>query len=179
MMKRLFAAVALAASLSAGAVAAKPITWTLNNVQMANGLNLGGSFVYDADTNTYSAINVTSTGGRGPFTLVSPNFAGDSGSAHFIQAPAAVGQNGLILNTISPKTNAGGTIALAGGGFFTCANAACTAGSYIGGTFATSGTIQGSAAGPVPTMSEWAMIILGTMLAGGAARYIQRRKQAA
>lgn len=29
---------------------------------------------------------------------------------------------------------------------------------------------------PVPTMSEWAMIILGTMLAGGAALYIQRRR---
>ena len=35
-----------------------------------------------------------------------------------------------------------------------------------------------AAAAPVPTMSEWAIIILGTMLAGGAALYIQRRKQA-
>lgn len=35
-----------------------------------------------------------------------------------------------------------------------------------------------SAAAAIPTMSEWAMIILGTMLAGGAALYIQRRKQA-
>ncbi len=33
-----------------------------------------------------------------------------------------------------------------------------------------------SAAAPVPTMSEWAMIILGTMMAGGAALYIQRRR---
>lgn len=29
---------------------------------------------------------------------------------------------------------------------------------------------------PVPTLSEWAMIILGTVLAGGAALYVQRRK---
>ena len=28
---------------------------------------------------------------------------------------------------------------------------------------------------PVPTMSEWAMILFGLMLAGGAALYIQRR----
>lgn len=40
-------------------------------------------------------------------------------------------------------------------------------------TFATATTPA-----PVPTMSEWAMIILGTMLAGSAALYIQRRKQA-
>lgn len=30
---------------------------------------------------------------------------------------------------------------------------------------------------PVPTLSEWAMIVLGTILAGGAALYIQRRRQ--
>ena len=29
---------------------------------------------------------------------------------------------------------------------------------------------------PVPTMSEWAMILFGTVLAGGAALYIQRRR---
>ena len=29
---------------------------------------------------------------------------------------------------------------------------------------------------PVPTMTEWAMILFGTILAGGAALYIQRRK---
>ncbi|WP_367118068.1 IPTL-CTERM sorting domain-containing protein, partial [uncultured Brevundimonas sp.] len=30
----------------------------------------------------------------------------------------------------------------------------------------------------VPTMSEWAMILLGTILAGGAALYIQRQQRA-
>ncbi|MBX9707232.1 MAG: IPTL-CTERM sorting domain-containing protein [Caulobacteraceae bacterium] len=34
-------------------------------------------------------------------------------------------------------------------------------------------------AAPVPTLSEWAMILLGLMLAGGAAIYIQRRQLAA
>lgn len=32
---------------------------------------------------------------------------------------------------------------------------------------------------PVPTMSEWAMILLGLVLAGGAAVYLQRRRIAA
>ena len=35
------------------------------------------------------------------------------------------------------------------------------------------------AATPVPTLSEWAMILFGTLLAGGAALYIQRRRVAA
>ena len=35
-----------------------------------------------------------------------------------------------------------------------------------------------TAPAPVPTMSEWAMILMGVILAGSAALYIQRRKQA-
>lgn len=34
-------------------------------------------------------------------------------------------------------------------------------------------------AAPVPTLSEWAMILLGLMLAGGAALYLQRRQMMA
>lgn len=32
---------------------------------------------------------------------------------------------------------------------------------------------------PIPTLSEWAMILLGTILAVGAALFVQRRRQAA
>lgn len=39
-------------------------------------------------------------------------------------------------------------------------------------------TVTEVAAVPVPTMSEWAMILLGMMLAGGAALFIQRRRLA-
>ncbi|WGM31962.1 hypothetical protein KKHFBJBL_02213 [Brevundimonas sp. NIBR11] len=34
----------------------------------------------------------------------------------------------------------------------------------------------GPEATPVPTLSEWAMILFGLTLAGGAALYIQRRR---
>lgn len=36
---------------------------------------------------------------------------------------------------------------------------------------------RGAAPAPVPTLSKWAMIMLGIVLAGGAALYIQRRRQ--
>jgi hypothetical protein len=35
--------------------------------------------------------------------------------------------------------------------------------------------LSGSA--PVPTMTEWAMILFAMMLAGGAALHLQRRRQ--
>ena len=35
----------------------------------------------------------------------------------------------------------------------------------------------GSAPTPVPTMTEWAMILFGAILAGGAALFVQRRAQ--
>ncbi|MGQ2990600.1 MAG: IPTL-CTERM sorting domain-containing protein [Brevundimonas sp.] len=34
-----------------------------------------------------------------------------------------------------------------------------------------------TAPAPVPTMTEWALILFGTIMAGGAALYIQRRRQ--
>jgi hypothetical protein len=68
---------------------------------------------------------------------------------------------------------------------------AANPGSYAGGVVFNNGTalinfadltfevVQVAAApAPVPTLSEWAMILLGLMLAGGAALFIQRRRLA-
>lgn len=38
-------------------------------------------------------------------------------------------------------------------------------------------TVSGQAPTPVPTMSEWAMILFSLLLAGGAALYVQRRQR--
>ena len=38
-------------------------------------------------------------------------------------------------------------------------------------------TIRAPGPAPVPTLSEWAMILFGTVLAGGAALYLQRRRR--
>jgi hypothetical protein len=38
---------------------AAPVTWTLDNVVFDDGATATGSFVYDRDTNTYSAISIT------------------------------------------------------------------------------------------------------------------------
>ena len=40
------------------------------------------------------------------------------------------------------------------------------------------GTITVKSAGDIPTMSEWGLIIMGTLLVGGAAVVIRRRQAA-
>lgn len=46
-----------------------------------------------------------------------------------------------------------------------------------GGAFRIAAVSPSLAPAAVPTLSEWAMILFGTLLAGGAALYIQRRRQ--
>jgi len=178
-MKLLAIAVSMAASLFASVALADPVVWTLNGVTTLDGQTVTGSFTYDADTNTYSAINVTSTGGVGPFTALYPGVPSSAGIAAFIQTPASPGQNGIFL--LSPiKTNAGGTLTInttiGVGGLFTCTGA-CTGGNFTAGRSIATGSLVGAPVAPVPTLSEWAMILFGTILAGGAALYIQRRQQ--
>lgn len=149
-----------------------------HNCGRANGYRL---VTYDADTNTYSAINITSTGGVGPFTAIAAGPASSATNNYFIQTPAGVGQNGIVFVT-SSKTNAGGTLTIitgaGAGGLYTCLGV-CTSGALTAGRHITAGTIVGVAPAAVPTLSEWAMILFGLMLAGGAALYIQRRQMIA
>ncbi|WP_426039366.1 IPTL-CTERM sorting domain-containing protein [Brevundimonas sp. DC300-4] len=177
-MKLLALVVAIAASMFAGAALAAPVVWTLNGVTTADGQTVTGSFTYDSDTNTYSAINITSTGGVGPFTAIATGPGSSSTQTFFIQTPAGIGQNGVVLVT-SGKTNAGGTLTIntgaGAGGLYTCLGA-CTSGTLTAGRHITAGTFVGVAPAAVPTLSEWAMILFGLMLAGGAALYIQRRQ---
>src|SRR5258708_19781801 len=42
---------------------AAPVVWTLSGVTFSDGGTASGSFIFDADTNTYSSINVTTTPG--------------------------------------------------------------------------------------------------------------------
>ena len=40
-----------------------PLTWTLHNVTFNDGGTASGTYVYDADTNTVSNINIVTTAG--------------------------------------------------------------------------------------------------------------------
>lgn len=170
---------AMACLFVAAPALAAPVTWTLSGVTTNDGRTITGSFTYDADTNTYSNRNIISTGGIGPFTA--GYGAGNATAGYFTQTPAGVGQNGIALISVAPKTNVGGTLVLTtgngNGGLFTCTDGACNVGTYTANGGIAGGSI--TAPTPVPTMGEWAMILMGLMLAGGAAVMVQRRRLAA
>jgi|GEM_PF-5626092 len=149
---------------------ASPVVWTVTGV-LASGEAISGSFIYDADTNNYSNMNVISNGGEGPFTLNKPSYVPSTNLSSFIQSPASLNQNGIFMNTAT-KTNAGGTLAInvgpfSGSGLFTCTDPLCSSPTSVTtGQYFTSGTISGVPATPVPILSQWAMIILGALFAG-------------
>jgi hypothetical protein len=87
-----------------GIAQAEPIVWTLSGVTMTDGATAFGSFVYNADTNVFSQINITSVGGS--------VFAG----AHYVAEPPVPGlslPDRLILVTSPEPINFFGTPALA------------------------------------------------------------------
>ncbi len=87
-----------------GLAQAAPILWTLSGGTMIDGATAVGSFVYDADTNMFSQIDITTAGGS--------VFAG----AHYVGQPPVPGlglPDRLILVTSSVPINFFGTPALA------------------------------------------------------------------
>lgn len=68
-MKKLIALMLL---LGCGSASAIPVTWTLDSVSFSNGDAVSGSFVYDANTNTYSDISIVSNF-YGPVTYTGEN----------------------------------------------------------------------------------------------------------
>ncbi|AFY72106.1 hypothetical protein Pse7367_3885 (plasmid) [Thalassoporum mexicanum PCC 7367] len=124
----LFAAtIAVAGSINSSP--AEALTWRFDNVEYVIGGTITGSFDYDADTNTYSNIDIISTAGSsgafengrfypGPFI----NYTGTSSSGFGSPAPRNYVSNMVIgessvsffldLEFARPLTNAGGTIDL-------------------------------------------------------------------
>lgn len=170
-------ALALGLSLTAASAFAAPVTWNVTGT-FAGGGTISGSFVYDADTNTYSAINITTTAGSEPgaiYTATSPVFT--NSPAQFVAVTAAgrgVGNPRLALEFSLSLSNAGGVRTLDG------EEGTCVLGCSSFGALprSASGSANSAVPAPVPTLSEWAMILLGMALAGGAALTINRRRAA-
>ncbi len=109
-LKVLAAVLCLAASASAG-----PLTWSITGL-FNDGGTVSGSFVFDADTNAYSSIDVTTTDGTirsgAHYTLYNPCCPDDPTFLLFVTGVGGDLTGTPVLSTIllSPMTNAGGTI---------------------------------------------------------------------
>ena len=134
---------------------ASPIQWTLTDVLFEDGGVASGSFIYDADTATYSAIAITTSGGSLAPPASYGNFlVGTAGDAALTAAagPSLTGVSLLQLIFQFPLTNAGGTVYLfdpffpAASSFEgSCLNSGCT--SYDFGRLVVDGGVVGAPAG--------------------------------
>jgi len=137
----LLAAVLAAFGLSAPASAA-PVTWTLVDAVFADGGSASGTFTYDADTNTYSAINIVTTAGSiqsgDDYNILAPMFVHSATRFGAVPVPSP-GLTGLTIFSVtwaSALTNAGGVVSiLLGGGSSegVCVNFNCSIFNSVGG----------------------------------------------
>jgi hypothetical protein len=114
-------------ALAGVAAQATPLTWTLTGVSFVDGAAASGSFVFDADTDTYLSWNITTTatvdpqlnGGLGNAMTgksYSTNNLGNAPSSYYLN-PSALGVrdaqgNSFGLSFASKLSDAGGVIAL-------------------------------------------------------------------
>lgn len=144
--------------------------------------SFSGSYEVDPATDQVSAAFIQITAGSGNsgnqipagvYRFVTRSF----GSSGFIVAASvpANGQRGALISFDLGSGPSSGAHA-----FFRdsqCISADCnSSASDRSGQANITNTPPPSPAAPVPTLSEWAMILFGTMLAGGAALYVQRRR---
>ncbi len=94
-----------------------PIQWTLSGITFSDGGTAAGSFVYDADTNVYSSIDITTTAGSvlpGATYVVDNNAFGFLSNADGMLAlaglPVVQDDPVLLMVYSAPLTNAGGNL---------------------------------------------------------------------
>ncbi len=155
---------------------AGPVVWTLSGVTFSDGGTASGSFVYNADTNTYSSINVTTTTGsvRTGATYLFQN-GGGAGALGMVTVAVAnlTGTPDLALSFSSSLTNAGGARTLTGFEA-TCQNAGCS--SQVAPLRNVSGGSIQAAAPPPPGVPLPPTVILTLTGAGLIGLHQTRRK---
>lgn len=121
--------------LVVGSADAAPVTWTIDSLLFDDGGTGSGTFVYDANTNSYSDISIVTTAGSvlggsvygfiNPTLLSPPSANGvvlvSSNLANLTGLPAIGIGFGAAL------TNTGGFISIDAGIEGTCVNAGCDA----------------------------------------------------
>jgi hypothetical protein len=141
---------------------ASPIVWSLSGVTFSDGGTATGSFTFDADTSTYSAIDIQTAGGSIPGTLYLDTDTSLSalGAFIFIGFPVAspvIGTQELLLQFTSALTDAGGADSLSVGGEGPCADAACDGFTDLRGV--TSGSVT-----TTPEPSSFGLGLLGAAI---------------
>lgn len=179
-IKLLAAAVALSASLIATAASAAPVVWTIPSTPVTGGRIISGNFVFDASLpadQRLVSINVTETGPT-PTTYAFTGGLNDPFVFGQSVAVATTSDRAIAINLSAIPTSAGGNHTVPVIYVERCITVTAGKCTNLGVTLSAHNVvISSSAPAAVPTLSEWAMILFGMILAGGAGLYIQRRRQ--
>ena len=156
----------------AGGANATPVTWRIPPTTLGVGNSISGTFVYDADTGTTSSINLSSTisGTTTPLTYPGSNTGGYlrfQASAVAV-VPPGPGTTGAFLPSTG-LTNAGGSVTIAaflGNGECVSVSAAGLCDNFNPAGLNTSPVTITSIPAPasIPSLSEWAQLMLGLMV---------------
>ena len=172
---------------------ANPRLWTLAGVTFDDGGTASGSFVYDADLNQFSAVNVTTTTGA-VLTGATLSFVGIAlpfppGTAVLTESSNAMdltGTRALALFFDPVLTDLGGTVSVSGLEAScldpTCSNPDRTAPYRSVNVGGSNGMPQGSEAfavsiAPAPTLDTTAVVVLAAMLVLGGFLLLRARPE--
>ena len=116
--------------LMIGGAPASPVTYTLSGVTFSDTATASGSFQYDAATNTYSNVNITTTGATRAgetYSSVSSGFGGNSSGVLIVTSLAGsqAGLPGLSL-LFSPTLPGTAGTAILTGEEADCSDSGCT-----------------------------------------------------
>lgn len=187
------ATLAVSATLVAGQAAAQTRTYNFSgnyNFGTSTG-TYTGSYTVDYATNRVTSGSSTSSAGTsfpGPpvsgaseGNLYLPSYVANGTGFSLVEAGAAPGRRYVSLNVGNSLDATAPTFSSLEERV--CVNTACDQTSisrvaFGGGTIVAGPLIPVAVAAPVPTMSEWALILFGAVLAGSAALFVQRRRKA-
>jgi len=176
-VKRVVAGLLLVSGLLvvAGGANATPVTWTIPPTTLSGSgsgiYSISGTFVYDADTNTTSSINLSSTISGTTTALTYAGLNSPDFSIDFLRFQASAVANVGTLGAFLPSTgltNTGGSVTIAvflGNGLCAGVTSGLCDNFIPGGLITSPVTVTGiPAPSAVPTLSEWAQLMLGLMV---------------
>jgi len=151
---------------------ADAITWTFSDVTFDDGGIASGSFVYDAPTNTYSSIDITTTSGSafaGTTYHTLSGLFGSSSTGMLLGASGDLTNTDLLFLLFGPAlTNSGGTVLLSGFGEGTCDNTNCSLSTLDRSI--TGGELVGTVSTPEPSALSLLTVALAALMVVAAIR---------